>query len=103
MTLIEWIESGNFQFKRNNERPWGSYELAVSADTGVSWAGFPRPFGSRWDEKLAFETLLTEAVASDIFKPQLVSWLGEERVNEILHILGINNNVPEHIHNESEG
>lgn len=103
MNLSEWIESGSFQFNRNNERPWGSYELTVSADAGVTWAGFPRTFGSRWTEKSAFEVLLTEAVASDIFRPQLITWLGEERVSQIQHILGINNNVPEHIHNESEG
>lgn len=102
MNLTKWIESQNFQFQRNNERPWGSYELAASADAGVSWAGFPRTFGSRWTEKQAFEVVLTEACSSDIFRGQLIAWLGEARVNEIQHILG-NNNVPEHLHNKSEG
>lgn len=100
MDLTNWIENGNFQFKRINERPWGSYELAVSADGGVSWAGFPRPFGSRWEEKSAFRELLTEATVTDIFRPQLVSWLGEDRVTELKQILGIEKNVSEHIHNE---
>lgn len=103
MNLSEWIDAGNFQFRKNNERPWGSYELAVSADGGTTWAGFPRPFGNAWKEKSAFEELLIEAGLSDILRPQLIGWLGEERVNQITQILGINTNVPEHIHNESEG
>lgn len=101
--ITDWIETQNFQFKRINERPWGGYELAISTDGGTSWAHVPKPFGSRIDEKLAFEQLLIEAFSSDILQQQLVTWLGEERVNQIKTIIKGKPDVSEHIHNESEG
>ena len=86
-TLRGWIESGNFQFRKNNEAPWGSYDLAVSKDGGQSWAGFPRRFGWGYTELQAFEALLTECVQSDILRPQLVGWIGEEQTNTITQII----------------
>lgn len=86
-TLIDWIESGSFQFKKMNVRPWGTYELSVSADNGSTWAGFQRPFGYGFTEKQAFEILLTESVQSDILRPQLLNWIGEEQTNTITQIL----------------
>ena len=86
-TLRGWIESGNFQYKKMNEAPWGSYDLAVSKDNGQSWAGFPRRFGWGYTELQAFEVLLTECVQSDILRPQLIGWIGEEQANTIEQIL----------------
>lgn len=86
-TLRGWIESGNFQFRKDQEAPWGSYNLAVSHDGGNSWAGFPRRFGWGYTELQAFELLLTECVQSDTLRPQLVNWIGEEQTNTITQIL----------------
>lgn len=86
-TIRGWIESGKFQFKKENEAPWGSYNLVVSHDGGASWAGFPRRFGWGYTELQAFEMLLTECAQSDILRPQLVNWIGEEQVNTITRIL----------------
>lgn len=86
-TIRGWIESGTFQFKKDNEAPWGSYNLVVSHDGGTTWAGFPRRFGWGYTELQAFEVLLTECIQSDILRPQLVNWLGEEQANTITQIL----------------
>lgn len=87
MTVEQWIESEPFQFKRTNERPWGSYQLAVSTDGGISWGSFERSFGSRISEIEAFKLVLTDCMASDILKPQLIAWLGEIKVQHIADLL----------------
>jgi hypothetical protein len=86
-SLRGWIESGNFQFRKDNEAPWGSYNLVVSHDNGKSWIGFPRRFGWGYTELQAFELLLTECVQSDTLRPQLINWIGEEQTNTIAQIL----------------
>jgi hypothetical protein len=92
MTLTDWINEQNFQFKRNNIRPWGTYDLLVSADGGVSWVGMPRAFGSRIDEIVAFEMVLTENKTDDRFKSELIHWIGQDRATELLKIIEINCN-----------
>lgn len=87
MTLKNWVQSNNIQFHRNNERPWGSYELAVSTDGGVSWATFPDTFGSRIIEIDAFERTLTKYQDDVSFKEQLSNWMSHDKVIELLDII----------------
>lgn len=84
MSINEFIESGSFQYKKLNERPWGSYELAVSIDNGQNWAGFPRTFGFGFNEKEAFELALKDAVDNHTLHDQLKQWLGTEKFLDLL-------------------
>lgn len=84
MSINKFIESGSFQFKKLNERPWGSYEIAASIDGGKTWAGFPRTFGWGWSEKEAFEIVLKESVENHTLHDQLKRWLGTEKFSDLL-------------------
>jgi len=100
MNLIDWIDSKPFEFKKINVRPWGGFELSVSKDA-TNWIAFSRPFGSGFSEKEAFESLLIESLQSDILRPQLTNWIGEEWTKELQELQQPQvTDVSEHIHNE---
>jgi len=104
MTLEQWIQN-NIQFRQHNVRPWGTYELLVSQDRGVSWNHFSRPFGSRITENEAFQMVLTEMLRDDKFRTDLSNWLGEQRATELFAFFDpptpeVTESVSEHIHHE---
>jgi hypothetical protein len=84
MTILEWINKESFQYKKLNERPWGSYEVGVSNDNGQTWAGFPRTFGFGFTEKEAFEIVLKETIENHNLHDQLKQWLGTEKFLDLL-------------------
>lgn len=86
MKLTEWVNKNNIQFQQHNIRPWGTYDLLVSTDGGVSWAQMPRSFGSRITEINAFEMVLTEKHTDDMFREQLHKWMGPELATSLLKI-----------------
>jgi hypothetical protein len=86
MKLEQWINENNVQFRQHNVRPWGTYDLLVSTDGGVSWAQMPRSFGSRISEISAFEMVLTENKTNGKFRSELVNWMGQERADALLKL-----------------
>lgn len=101
MTLEQWVNQNNIQFRQHNIRPWGTYDLLVSVDGGASWAGMSRSFGSKISEIDAFEMVLTENKTSDKFRDELVHWMGQDRATELLKLYE-EPGVSEHIHNEQD-
>jgi hypothetical protein len=101
MKLEQWVKDNNIQFRQHSVRPWGTYDLLVSADGGVSWAGMPRAFGSRITEISAFEMVLTENKTDGRFRAELINWMGQERAESLLKLFEEEPIVSEHIHNES--
>ena len=52
MNISEWMEKYKLQYKKSNERPWGSYEIAISLqNTPPTWVIFERTFGWGFTEK----------------------------------------------------
>jgi len=106
MNLEEWIDQRGFMFKRINERPWGSYNLAASKDQGQVWAGFTdRSFGWGYSEKEAFRIMLLHASTINEYMRQLQTWLGDDlfnELNEVLNTLSESTSVSKYIHNEQK-
>jgi hypothetical protein len=81
-TLREWIETQSFQFKKINERPWGSYELLVIYDGRPCDMG--RAFGWGFTEIQAMELALKEVLKHSNLHPQLITWLGQDKYTELM-------------------
>jgi hypothetical protein len=101
MKLEQWVKDNNIQFQQHNIRPWGTYDLLVSTDGGVSWAQMPRSFGSRISEIQAFEMVLTENKTNDRFKDELSNWLGKDRAESAIKLLEEDTIVPKYLDNKS--
>ena len=86
--VAEFLRIHNFQMQRHDERPWGSYEVALSLD-GQGWAVLSDyTFGSRIADEAAAIIALTYAIRQGKFHPQTLNqWLGEGRANELRAIV----------------
>jgi len=91
ISLKDWIiNTPSIQYRKNNIRAWGSYELTVSCNSGVSWVHFTRPFGYGWSEPDALEFILNDYLKHNstetLQHQQIKNWLGDfyEKVCEII-------------------
>jgi hypothetical protein len=89
-TISDWFITHNIQCQKVNVREWGSYEVGLSVDGGQNWAVMQdQVFGFRYQLEESAQTALTTIIKSGTFdRPSLVNWLGQERVDELLSILG---------------
>ncbi len=113
--LYNWIVAQNFYYKKQNVRPWGTYDLLVSTDND-KWAKMPHSFGYGFTEPQALESECLSMINDENFIKFITQWLSDEKVNVIrtlieqdlttdipisssLVSLPETTNVSEHIHN----
>jgi hypothetical protein len=84
----EFLRTHRFLMERHDERPWGSYEVALSLD-GQGWAVLSDyTFGSRIADEAAAIIALTYAIRQNKFDRQTLNmWLGEGRANELRELV----------------
>lgn len=78
--LEEWFLLKNVRVEIANERPWGSYNPAISFD-GQTFAVIGRTFGWGFTPLNAAAIAIEEAITNNA--TDIINWLGEERMNEI--------------------
>lgn len=80
--LYNWIINQHFYYKKQNVRPWGTYDLLVSTDNS-KWAKLPLSFGYGFTEPQALEMTLISMIQDENFINFIIQWLGDEKLKMI--------------------
>jgi hypothetical protein len=79
VSLVNFLVKEQVGFKKINEQPWGSYQLAISLDS-QNWLGFKHVYGWGFLPEEAISDILTLELKKDKIDPNLITVFGEERI-----------------------
>jgi len=89
IALVQFIESTQLKLIKHNERPHGSYELAMSWD-GIGWFTDGQVFGSAFSTHEAACIIFAKYILTPPLNAQFAVFMGQEHLTKLFSIIKYN-------------